>query len=109
MNNFLEALSNIPNHCHIHVQEYLEKLSEDGSKDSLKQNILLQLLLSNNNTEHSKIYQFIVENLHHKLNIHLLEIFIFNLVQEENISAATTLLHILLDKVPDFKLSNELW
>ncbi|CUM50893.1 unnamed protein product [Debaryomyces fabryi] len=109
MNNFLEALSNIPNHCHIHVQEYLEKLSEDGAKDSLKHNILLQLLLSNNNTEHSKIYQFIVENLHHKLNIHLLEIFIFNLVQEENISAATTLLHILLDKVPDFKLSNELW
>lgn len=108
MNNFLEALSTIPNHYHTHVQEYLEKLSENETNDSLRQNILLQLLLSNN-PEHSKIYQFIVENLHHKLNIHLLEIFIYNLVKAENLSAATTLLHILFDKVPDFKLGNELW
>ena len=78
-------------------------------RDCLRQNIALQLLLSNNNSDQAKVYQFIVENLHHKLNVNLLEIFIFKLIEAENISAATTLLHILLDNIPYFNLSNELW
>jgi hypothetical protein len=109
MNDFLETISNIPNHYHTYVQEYLEKLNRNEIRDCLKQNIALQLLLSSNNSDQAEVYQFIVENLHHKLNVNLLEIFIFNLIKAENISAATTLLHILLDKIPNFNLSNELW
>lgn len=109
MNDFLETISNIPNQYHAYVQEYLETLNGNEIRDCLKQNVALQLLLSNNNSDQAKVYQFIVENLHHKLNVNLLELFIFNLIKAENISAATTLLHILLDKIPSFNLSNELW
>lgn len=77
--------------------------------NELKVNVLLQILLCAENPDHQRIYQFIVSNISYPLNNELLESFVISLVYSDNILAATTLLHVLLDKQPQFKFSNESW
>lgn len=109
MNDFLEAISTIPHEHHSTVREYLYGLKNDATTNVLIRNITLQLLISDVAQDHAKTYQYIVDNLDGKLSNDLLEVFLFNLIECENLGASTTLLHILYDRVPDFKLSNELW
>lgn len=109
MKQFLDSISKVPVKHHSCVQEYLEKLNEDESTNALKLNVKLQLLLGSPEINHAEVYEFIVNNLNYKLENGLIELFIYDLVKDENISAATTLLHIVFEKTPSFILSNELW
>lgn len=69
---------------------------------------LLKLLASN--APHLDIFQHIVDNTRDKISSELVELFLFRLVESENLNAATALTHIVLaSDAETYRLSNQFW
>lgn len=55
------------------------------------------------------IFQFIVKNIESTLNNSKLEAYVVSLIQKGYLTAATSMLHVLFAKQPEFVLSHEAW
>lgn len=91
------------------IKTSLNQIKLEGQLENTRLNILLQVLLLDPNTENSTIYKFIVTHSQSDLHFELLETFIYNLIESENLPAATILMHILFNNSKEFMISNELW
>ncbi|KAG2733426.1 hypothetical protein G9P44_002951 [Scheffersomyces stipitis] len=76
----------------------------------LASNIHLQLLLNDLTASDSfqETYSYIVKTPV-RFATELVEVFVYNLLQTNNIPAVTSLLHVLFDRDSQFTLSNEIW
>lgn len=81
-------------------------VTSQNSFDSTDINLtFLHLLHTNSNVS---TFSFVAKNIT-TLHSEFLQIFIYNLITQGNLSAATTLLHLVFSLRPSFKLATELW
>lgn len=85
----------------VHVQRLIP--------ESVTSSISLQRLLAQKSPE-LVIFTHIVQHIHQKLSSDLIESYLFHLVETENLNAATSLVHIILQENAElYKLSNQFW
>lgn len=94
----------------LHENETTSKATGFDSQDlKMEFNVIFKALMNQKNTKDKEIYKFIINNINCGLNHDLLESFIVVLLYNQNLAAATTLLHIIFDNQLEFQLSNEHW
>ncbi|KAK6198023.1 uncharacterized protein RJT21DRAFT_122892 [Scheffersomyces amazonensis] len=103
----VEKLSSLVSKLTPDVQE---QIFSEKVPSSLLLNIKLHTLISELaiTENYAQVFKFII-SYSSQLQSELVETFLFNLLQLDNLTATTSLLHVIYEATPNLRLSNQFW